>query len=378
MALTEISTKEDLHTYLYAAMQLEHATIPPYLTAMYTMKPGSNLEAYNVIRVIVVEEMLHLTLAANLLNATGGKPDMTKKGFVPSFPTYLPDGEQDFEVSIQSFSKKSIHNFLDIERPAKPHSASNNSEDTPRFLKMEAIASPSRRIIPHQINAQGEAFHFYSIGEFYAYIGESLEKLTAEMGESTLFNGDKSRQITPEYYYSGGGEIIPVYDLASAMEAIRTISEQGEGFDGGIYDHEGELAHFYRFKQLEHERYYMQGDLPDRPSGEPLAVDWDAVYPIIANPKMEDYPDESSLSVANMQFNAFYKKFLSDITKAFNGSPADLIPAIGNMFIIKEMAYALIHNPVPGKEGLFGAPTFEVDKVPAAIPSLNTADSEQT
>ena len=33
----------------------------------------------------------------------------------------------------------------------------------------------------------------------------------------------------PEYYYSGGGELIAVTDLESARAAIRLISEQGEG-----------------------------------------------------------------------------------------------------------------------------------------------------
>ncbi len=31
--------------YLHAAMQLEHATIPPYLTALYSIHPGTNSDA---------------------------------------------------------------------------------------------------------------------------------------------------------------------------------------------------------------------------------------------------------------------------------------------------------------------------------------------
>ncbi|MGO7624626.1 ferritin-like domain-containing protein, partial [Rhizobium ruizarguesonis] len=46
----------------------------------------------------------------------------------------------------------------------------------------------------------------------------------------------ESRQITSEYYYSGGGELFPVTDLKSALEAIELIMEQGEGDGGGIYD----------------------------------------------------------------------------------------------------------------------------------------------
>jgi hypothetical protein len=55
-------------------MKVEHATIPPYLLALYSIHPGTNLDATQVLRVAVVEEMLHFTFGANLLNAVGGKP----------------------------------------------------------------------------------------------------------------------------------------------------------------------------------------------------------------------------------------------------------------------------------------------------------------
>src|SRR5699024_7103930 len=96
MSLNRIATVEDLHQYLHVAMQLEHATIPPYLTALYSMHPGVNADASRVIRVVAVEEMLHLTLAANIHNAVGGTPDLTGNDFVPHYPTRLPDGEDDF------------------------------------------------------------------------------------------------------------------------------------------------------------------------------------------------------------------------------------------------------------------------------------------
>ena len=32
----------DLHVYLQKAVELEHSTIPPYLTALFSLKPGTN------------------------------------------------------------------------------------------------------------------------------------------------------------------------------------------------------------------------------------------------------------------------------------------------------------------------------------------------
>ena len=67
---TPIETIEQLREYLYVAMQLEHATIPPYLTAAYTAKIEENKASHDAIIAVAREEMLHLTLAANLLKFT--------------------------------------------------------------------------------------------------------------------------------------------------------------------------------------------------------------------------------------------------------------------------------------------------------------------
>ena len=92
----------------------------------------------------------------------------------------------------------------------------------------------------------------------------------------TVCNGE----VTPEYFYSGGGEAIPVTDLTTALAALNLIAEQGEGLGGGIYDAEGEISHYYRFEQLRLGRYYQKGDEPGQPSGPPLDLDYSAVYPI--------------------------------------------------------------------------------------------------
>src|SRR6266702_6921422 len=155
MSTSTITTIEELHKYLYLAMQLEHATIPPYLLALYSIQPGTNLDAYQAIRVVVVEEMLHLTLAANILNAVGGKPDLTVQGFVPHYPTGLPDGEDDFLVDLQPFSKDAIETFLKIERPAKAPSEEKRLIARTRKGASLLGAPPGKSDI-----------RFYSIGEF--------------------------------------------------------------------------------------------------------------------------------------------------------------------------------------------------------------------
>src|SRR5579884_2346875 len=183
MSTHSIETKQELYHYLAVAMQLEHATIPPYLTALYTIKPGTNRDASMIIREVVVEEMLHLTLAANVLNAVGGKPDLTVPGFVPTYPALLPDGEEDFEVSLRPFSQEALQTFLKIERPAPPAPIAADGTG-PRKVKR---ARPLALALNHPDNTE---WSYYSIGEFYKAIQEGIKHLSEKMPATELFNGD--------------------------------------------------------------------------------------------------------------------------------------------------------------------------------------------
>jgi hypothetical protein len=297
--------------------------------------------------------MLHMTLAANILNAVGGTPDFTQAGFVPSYPAFLPDGETDFEVGLQRFSKAAIETFLKIERPARAEG------EKPRTIRR---ATKGRGAIRAARVADDSEEHFYSIGEFYADIAQGLATLQDQLkarGEK-LFTGDPARQITPEFYYSGGGEIIPVTDLESAQAAIRLISEQGEGLGGGIFDYEGELSHYYRFEQLLLGRYYQPGDRAGHPTGDLLEVDWHAVYPVKANARLADYEQGSEVYEAAIEFNAAYTRFLDLLTTAFTGQPSLLVEAVGEMFRIKELACQLMRNPLNEESDVHAAPTFEI------------------
>jgi rubrerythrin len=82
-----VSSIESLHTHLQWAIQVESTTIPPYLCALYSIKDGHNQEATEILRSIFLEEMLHMTLAANILNAVGGSPQLDMPGFTATYPT---------------------------------------------------------------------------------------------------------------------------------------------------------------------------------------------------------------------------------------------------------------------------------------------------
>lgn len=83
----------DLQDDLRTAMAIELTTIPPYLYAYWSIRTpaegGSSAAeaAATIIRSVVMEEMLHMGLVANVLNAAGGTPALTIN--VPEFPAHL-------------------------------------------------------------------------------------------------------------------------------------------------------------------------------------------------------------------------------------------------------------------------------------------------
>jgi Ferritin-like len=348
----KITSYKDLIKYLKAALRLEHATIPPYLTALYSLRAGSNSPAWHILRVVAVEEMLHLTLVANVMNAVGAVPNLTEPQFVPRYPTALPSGEDDFVVDLQPFSAEAVETALKIERPGK-------APEGRRLIRSDRDPQAPELLVTDPLDS---GMRYWSIGEFYEEIIRGLkflsEQYVAEDGE--LFNGNPAHQVLPEYFYSGGGSAIPVTDLDSALEALQLIAEQGEGLGGGIFDGAGELAHYYRFEQLKLGRYYQKGDSPGDPSGREFTIDWDAAYPVMTNAKLADYPADSELYAAAHNFNEGYAGFLAFLTEAFNGQPQLLLDAVPWMFRIRDDMERLIKNPVPGRPGVHAGPTFEV------------------
>lgn len=351
-----IETLQQLKDSLQVALEIEHATIPPYLCAMYSILPDTNSDSYYSIRSVVVEEMLHLTLAANLLNAIGGTPVIDHAGFIPDYPTVLPGGETDFIVHLEMFSPSAIETFLKIERPFFEH--------LPRANLSGKIIT-AKDTIKARIDAlqHGEP-KYRTIGEFYQAILNGFDKLYLQLG-AKLFSGDGSRQVTSEYYYSSGGGIIEVSAMDDARKAIHEIMDQGEGLPYKILtgdinpEGEAQIAHYFRFMQIKNRRYYITGDSADNPTGAEFPVDFQQVYPMATDLHHKDFPESSQMQQYSVDFNKKYTGFLQMIHKSFNGQPYLIKESIGKMFTLRDLALGLIRNPCPGKQGMNGGPTFE-------------------
>lgn len=338
-----------LHDKLQKAVELELSTIPPYLTAMFSLFPRKNREAASIIRSVFMEEMLHMLLAANVFNAVGGTVKLGEAQ-VPGYPLRLEfEGQnfkdREFDVNLDAMTKDNLEIFMQIELP------DNWNEPQPKQLLTAEVEIPG-----------------YTIGEFYESIKQDLLKLCTDFGEEQVFCGNQSFQIGEDFYWSGGGKPIVVTDLTSANHAIDLIVEQGEGANGGLFDGDtqfgqpAEVAHFFRFSELYYGRSYLPSDNPKLPpTGPELAVNFEEVYKLKPNCKQSDFAGSSLLAELNHDFNSRFSLMLQQLEEGFGGHPKVLYTAIMNgMHGLLEPAFKMVQLPLPNDpKGRHGAPSFE-------------------
>jgi hypothetical protein len=207
-----------LRRYLQNAVELEHATIPPYLTAMYSLRPGTNEEISSLVRSVVIEEMLHMTIAANILVAIGGSPQINNPAFVPKYPGPLPMGiGGNLIVPIKAFSKDLVKEvFMEIEEPEDP--------------------------IPVSTSLAAEEPEFATIGQFY----QEIQRKITELGDGIFTVGPERQVLT----WFDSERLFPIVDVESANRAIETVVIEGEGTSTDPFEGDGEPAHFYRFGEM--------------------------------------------------------------------------------------------------------------------------------
>ncbi|MER7280990.1 ferritin-like protein [Dactylosporangium sp. NPDC000244] len=331
-----IDTLDGLRRHLQWAIELEHATLPPYLCALYSLDESRNPEAVQVVGSVFVEEMIHLALAANLLNAVGGHPRLDTPRMLPRYPRHLPHGDRSLRLSLVPFGDEALEMFLRLEQPAPP-------------------------------GAPAESDSYATIGQFYAAIEEGLHHLCAALGEREVFCGDPARQVGSGPFRHSGGLVAAIDGLDSALAALEEIVEQGEGTSRGeVWDGDrdvfhpgrGEVAHYYRFQELKLGRRYQRGDTPQSgPTGEAVPLDLGGVHPMRRNPRLADHAPGSPIRNAQEDFNHTYSALLHLLEQAFNGRPKMLAVATGTMYALKAQAQQLMLMP-DGDDTVAG-PTFD-------------------
>lgn len=368
--IKDLDTPAGLRRALQRAVELEHSTIPTYLYAYFSVRfapkfsmdpPSTNYAINEALWQVVYEEMLHMGLACNILNAIGGKPNINRKGFVPSYPGPLPGGvAKGLIVPLAPFSRALLHDvFMEIEEPEKPIPGKANAKSI--------LAKKPQHI---------------TIGQFYHAIASALTQqapgifVNRQIDLSKTFPDEntpappaspaksaKSAQPAQPPTPAQPGLIPPaVTDLDTALAAISLIVDQGEGSSKSPVDPEGGLAHYYRYAEIYHGNKLVQDKAnPDKwtYTGDPIPFDHspDGVVPMIKNPREVDYPRDSQARADCHVFNQTYTLLLNYLHDAFNGKPRALDTAISLMDTLYANAQTLMANKL--SDGAYAGPSFE-------------------
>ena len=332
-----------LRAWLLGAIRLELGTLPPYLTALYSIQPGRNVEIAGLIRSVALEEMLHMCLACNILNAVGGRPTLNDPSFPLRYPSPLPmdigSGGKPFIVPLKKLSRELVQEvFMVIEEPEDPlHCANDNA-------------------------SAWTAVDYHTIGDFYLAIRSHIRHL----GES-IFTGDPELQVTGWF---PSGELFRVTDVQSASRAIDVILEQGEGTRRSPVDSEGQYGHYYRFAEIANGRRLVI-DRKARAGfafrGPRCPFDKNGVYPMIDNPGEVKLPSGSLVARYAREFDQTYTMLLNAFHKTFNGEPKLLDTAVGLMYTLRLQAQQLMETPIPGHRNRNAGPRWRYAPGNAAV-----------
>ena len=295
--------KQELQT----AIAVEAGTLPPYLAALFSLEV-QNYTAYNLIRSVAMEEMVHMAIAANTLAALGAVPRI--KSLELRYPMRgLPGGaEPDLEIGLARLSRPQLAHFMRIERPA--------------FLLSQAY----------------EDEEYPTIGKLYGQIEEAIRANAAAVRDAVRADSP-AHQVGDNI---GFATIVPTPGLDPVdqlIDGIALIVEQGEGtsreslFAGDRS--EDEESHYARFAELYYGAKYddPQTGIELRPETEPdffrgRPVPWPKVINTLAVPTdgyrrvLELDPNDALVTADLEAFDAAYSEILASLDAVWNG-PAE-------------------------------------------------------
>jgi len=168
---------ESVRTVVQQAIDVEFATLPPYLYSLMSIPDGKNPQAISLIKSVALEEMVHMCLACNIMN-------IEEPVDAPEFPdlemTQLLEADE--RVTIGEFYAR-----LDVllsQLPADAWQANRNQVDDRQFFQGQIFAvncyADAHRAIDeivsegegspadkNPLDLNSELAHFYRFEELY-------------------------------------------------------------------------------------------------------------------------------------------------------------------------------------------------------------------
>ena len=316
---TGYRTIDWLRSMMQFAVSLEFSTIPPYLAAMWSVI-DQNDPITDLFLQIVLQEMLHMGIACNLLNAIGGSVRIDQPDVVPIYPGPLPGNvHPGLVVGLEPLSKDLIAKvFMKIEEPE---------------------CGPIKYYL-------GQTYH--TIGAFYSAIQERVKLLGPE-------------EISPsKQLVSAKLGLTAISTVPQALAAIETIKEQGEGTSSSpkFGPNPGDIAHYYVFGEM----YYGNKLVEVTPGN------WEYSGAVVTFPKSDGIyqmaPIPTGGYAESLTFNCAFTNMLHELQQAWSlghegGGDNHLTAAETQMGNLGNLAVQLMTTKIPGSNLNYG-PCFRL------------------
>lgn len=406
---------DELAADLQLALQVELATIPIYLYAYYSLQRGAvsgveidHKQAYTnkaagVIMSVAVEEMLHMSLVANLIYATGGAPLLygnSPKAYPTTLPGHNPIGPKGPGggtaelIPLAGFSFEQLWNFLKIEYPeqydAIPQDANWQTIGQLYSYVRCLVSTQFLTDADFQLGATSSAIQPYNyspnnVDTIYPSGKFDPWKPAPPSPRPSWGDGYRSAAkiaVFPsrEDSHAGPAQLMTIGSRADALLAIDTICDQGEGYPvpgmgPSPYDDptKRELSHYVKFLTLQSQLARYNGTdetLPAQPPPPPpllptmtleALVKAQLVFPFPTNPTVASYP--SDLQPIATFCNALFQYMLIMTETVFRVPPENQ-KLFFNESLHRSMIWVLdkyiqTMRNIPLPNGDVMAPTFE-------------------
>jgi Ferritin-like len=271
----QIGSREELIQALHTAAELEHGLCCQYLFAAFTMrKTRTDFDSHPnlvvlqmaqrwaaVLMLVARQEMEHLALVCNLLNAVGGDLNFHRPNFpqpAERYPLHIP-------FRLEPFGVPALRRFVWFEKPENLRpmfSPDGYGHDHPRpeaALHLDLLAVPETR--------------YDSVQKLFTEIRAAFQTLDP----GSVFIGNPDRQVDGSQF-ANRITVEPVTNRKQAAAAIELIIEQGEGIGLTPLDPNG--SHFQMLVQILRELEEAKETIPD----------FSPALNVVENPVLEQNP----------------------------------------------------------------------------------------
>lgn len=308
---------------LREAIRIEFFTIPPYLTAWWSIDTngGDPDGARGTIFSVALEEMLHMGLVSNMLAAISQPNEVVDyRAFAPTYPSKLPGGVRPhLTVALRKLDRDQFLAFTDVESFAD----STSGIDT--------------------------------IGEFYTALAAAFAAVKPPLSET--------RQV--EKRYERKPWLVKLKTEQDVLNAIDLIQRQGEGRPGAgdpyedPNDHSKGMGHYFQFSEFYHGKKYIQVNGVWGFTGDPKGLP--ALYNMADIPS-GGYDPNTVVPEAKtplLKFRSVYTQMIDAFTEAWSVNPSVIGEAIQAMYSLGTPAQKLMTINLPNSPQAYG-PDFKI------------------